>query len=112
MIKLFAFCILILSLSACYSTKIKFNDDPGILSEQYDKKFKFSVLGSSPKKVNLNKICPNGVAWIYQEHSFINGSMRILSFGILSASEISVYCNSYLKPDTTNEKKDLLNNEK
>ena len=92
----------LLILTSCYSVKIKFSDDPGILHEEYDKKFHYSVVGRSTHSVFLDEICPNGVAWVYHEHSFLNGVIKFFSLGIVSANEISVYCSS----DFSNESKE------
>lgn len=44
--------------------------------------------------MDLDDICPSGVAMIHDRHSFLTGLVGALTFNIYTPTKVTIYCNS------------------
>jgi len=67
----------------------------GVDGQQVYKKwhhhFLFGLIGDT--NVDVEKVCPSGNATIKDQHSFVNGLIQTLTFGIYGPTTAKVYCD-------------------
>ena len=78
--------------SGCYHTRIETGMTPG--AQVIDQPFAHSFINGlvPPSTVNAASQCPNGVAVVETELSFVNGIVAILTSGIYTPMHIKVTC--------------------
>jgi len=86
--------------SGCYTTKIYFERDAksaeaGEVHADYDRWYHsvFYGLAEISGPIALGNICPDGVKWVEQEQSFVNGLVEWLTYNIYNPQVVMVYCN-------------------
>ena len=59
-------------------------------ADMWQSHFLFGLI--SGDDINLNEICPSGVAEVQEHLSFVNGLVGILTFNIYGRNTVVVYC--------------------
>jgi len=76
----------------CYHATIETGKPPApeIINQPWASSFVFGLV--PPSTVETAKKCPNGVSRVETQHSFLNGVVQILTFGIYTPVAIKVTC--------------------
>lgn len=90
--RLLALAVASLSLTACWHITVVTGATPS--STVVDKQWQNSwVIGLvPPPELNVKSDCPNGVAQVETEHSFLNGLVTALTWDIYSPIHAKVTC--------------------
>ncbi len=79
--------------SACY--KVQYKNPNAQIGTSHSVKQKFFLWGAlGGEQVDLNKLCPQGVAEIASEHSFIDIVLYSLTGGLYTPVSVEVHCAS------------------
>ncbi|MDR8393166.1 Bor family protein [Aliifodinibius sp. S!AR15-10] len=86
--------VLIIAISGCYHAKITTGLDPSttVYEQTFASSWIFGLV--PPKTVEAAEHCPNGVAMVDTEISFVNGLIGTLTFNIYTPMHIKVTCAS------------------
>ncbi len=81
-----------LTTTACYHAVVETGRPASatVIDEPWAMSFLFGLV--PPKAVNTASQCPNGVAKVETQHSFLNGLVASLTFGLLTPIQITVTC--------------------
>lgn len=90
-------------LTGCYHTRIETGLAPGtqVIDQEWAPSFVYGLV--PPPTVEAGEECPNGVAIVETEISFLNGLVSALTFSIFTPMHIKVTCaagTSALSDDT------------
>jgi hypothetical protein len=79
-------------LPGCYHATIETGLTPGteVIRQPWAHCFVFGLV--PPKTITTMEKCPNGVARVETQHSFLNGLVAFLTFSIYTPVEIKVTC--------------------
>lgn len=100
----FVYVLLVLCSSACFTTRFTFRDMPqsatgetaGVtVANDADERWHhdgITGLVEFSKPVKLDSLCPQGVAYVEQETSFLNGLVERLTFDWYNPQTVTVYC--------------------
>ncbi len=91
--KLFPLVALVLLLPACYHATINTGRPMGstVVNKPFQPSFIYGLI--PPATLNVASECPNGVAQVETMHSFIEGLVGGLTFGIFTPMTIKVTCS-------------------
>jgi hypothetical protein len=80
------------SLGACYHAVIETGRPAGteIISNPWANSFIYGLV--PPQVVNVASQCPGGVSKVETQHSFLNGLVASITFGIYTPMQIDVTC--------------------
>jgi hypothetical protein len=83
---------LVLLTGACYHATIESGLEPGEqkVTQKWAMGFAWGLV--PPSTVNTQAQCPNGVAKVETQHSFLNSLVAGLTSGIVTPMEITVTC--------------------
>ncbi len=84
--------VLFFALSGCYHAKVMTGKEPGttVIDTPWAKGFVYGLV--PPDELDVSEECPNGVAIVETQHSFLNMVAQALTFGIFSPMHITVTC--------------------
>jgi hypothetical protein len=90
--RILAFLLAMLVLSGCYHATIETGLTPSatVLHESFASCWIYGLV--PPSTVATASKCPDGVAIVETQQSFVNGLVGILTFGIYTPMEIKVTC--------------------
>ena len=99
--RLGALLVAVVVLSGCYHATIETGLPPGTqrLEKPWASSWVYGLV--PPETVETASRCPNGVARVETQHSFLNGLVGALTFGIYTPMTIVVTCAG---PDTPMDK--------
>ncbi len=86
---------LVTSLGACTSYQVRYKDPSAQTGKKHEVKqafFFYGLFGGSD--VDLNSLCPTGVAEISSEHSAIDGLAFWVTAGLYAPMSVDVHCKS------------------
>ncbi|HKK45803.1 MAG TPA: hypothetical protein VJ964_09790 [Balneolaceae bacterium] len=91
-LKFVSLLALVFILSSCYHTQIITDAKPSgqVIEEEWAASFVFGLV--PPKEVRTASQCPNGVAKVETEISFLNGLVAAITFNIFTPMHIKVTC--------------------
>jgi len=83
---------LVLILSSCYHAQILTNKKPSgqVIEKEWASSFFFGLV--PPKEVTTASQCPNGVAKVETQISFLNGLVSTITFNLYTPMNIKVTC--------------------
>ena len=81
-----------LSTTACYHAVVETGRpaSSNVVNEPWAMSFLYGLV--PPKAVNAASQCSNGVAKVETQHSFLNGLVASLTFGLVTPMQITVTC--------------------
>ena len=81
-------------IAACYRVTVVTGAPPAATT--IDRPWQHSFIGGlvTPPEANVQESCPNGVARVVTEHSFVNGIANVVTQGIYSPIHTMVTCAS------------------
>lgn len=81
-----------LSTTACYHAVVETGRpaSSNVINEPWAMSFLYGLV--PPKAVNAASECSNGVAKVETQHSFLNGLVASLTFGLVTPMQITVTC--------------------
>jgi Bor protein len=81
-------------LAGCYRVTVVAGAPPSAVT--VDRPWQHSFIGGlvPPNEVNVQELCPNGVARVVTERSFVNGVADVVTSGIYSPIHTMVTCAS------------------
>ena len=84
--------LLVFALSGCYHTKITTGKTPS--DTVIDKPWAMSFVAGliPPEELDVSRECPNGVAIVETELSFMNMLVSVITFNIVSPMHLTVTC--------------------
>lgn len=84
--------LLALASSACYHAVIETGRpaSPQVINQPWALGFVYGLI--PPPAVNTASTCPNGVAKVETQHSFLNSLVGIVTFGIVTPMQITITC--------------------
>ena len=84
----------LVTLAACYHATIETAATPStvVIHEPFASSWIYGLV--PPKTVSTESRCPNGVAKVETQHSFLNQLVGFLTLGIYTPIEIKVTCAS------------------
>lgn len=93
-IKFVAFLTILVAVTSCYHAKITTGESPSAtkIDEPWAHSFIFGLV--PPKEINTASECPNGVAMVETQISFLNGLVSLITFNIYTPMHITVTCAS------------------
>jgi hypothetical protein len=82
-----------LGLSACYHITVNTGATPSatVVDKPWQNSFVYGLV--PPPVVSVNSDCPNGVARVETEHSFVNGLVAALTWQIYTPMHVKVTCS-------------------
>jgi hypothetical protein len=97
-----------LVLAACFHATIQTGATPGttVISQPWASSFVFGLV--PPKTVEAASQCPNGVATVETQHSFLNMVVAFLTIDIYTPMTITVTCAGSGRADATTSRPDLV----
>jgi hypothetical protein len=83
-----------LGLSACYHITVNTGATPTatVVDKQWANSFIYGLV--PPPELNVKSECPNGVARVETEHSFVNGLVAAITWQIYTPMHVKVTCGS------------------
>lgn len=89
-----ALCAVAFVLAGCYHAVIETGRPAGAetISIPWAHSFIYGLV--PPKPVNAASTCPNGVSRVDTQHSFLNGLVAAITFGLYTPIQIDVTCAS------------------
>jgi hypothetical protein len=83
-----------LVLSGCYHITVNSGATPAatVVDKQWQNSFVYGLV--PPPEVNVKSDCPNGVAVVETEHSFLNGLVAALTWQLYTPMHVKVSCSS------------------
>jgi Bor protein len=96
-----------LATSACFHATINTGAAPGtqIIDQPWASSFIFGLI--PPKTVEVASQCPNGVARVETQHSFLNSLVAFITLDIYTPMTITVTCASGGRADATQLRPDI-----
>ncbi|MFN8669108.1 MAG: Bor family protein [Gemmatimonadaceae bacterium] len=87
-----AMALVILPTAACYHQVIDTGKpaSPTVIDKPWQMSFIYGLV--PPPELNVAQQCPGGVAKVETQHSFLNGLVAGLTFGILTPMQVTVTC--------------------
>lgn len=87
-----ALALLATSTTACYHAVIETGrpESSTVINQPWAMSFVYGLV--PPPQVNTASSCPNGVAKVETQHSFLNGLVAAVTFGIVTPIQITVTC--------------------
>ena len=61
--------------------------------DKFNSHFVFGLVTPASAQVDIADICPDGVRYVRDRVSFVNGLVGMLTFNIYSPSQVKVWCN-------------------
>lgn len=79
-------------LSSCYHAQITTGAQPSgqVIDKPWAHSFIFGIV--PPDEVSVANQCPNGVAKVETQHSFLNGLVAAITFNLYTPIQITVTC--------------------
>lgn len=87
-----AMALLILPTAACYHQVVDTGKpaSPTVIDKPWQMSFIYGLV--PPPELNVAQQCPGGVAKVETQHSFLNGLVAGITFGILTPMQVTVTC--------------------
>lgn len=84
--------IAVLSTSACYHQVVQTGKPAGntVIDRPWTSTFIFGLVAAS--EINTASQCPNGVATVETQQSFLNGVVGLLTFGLYTPLTVTITC--------------------
>ncbi len=84
--------VLMFALTSCYHAQITTDKEPSnnVIEEEWAHSFVFGLV--PPNEVEASSECPNGVAKVETQISFLNGLVSGLTFNLYTPMSIKVTC--------------------
>ena len=82
----------LLLLGGCYHATVETGATPStvVIDQSFASSWIYGLV--PPKLVSTTSKCPSGVAKVETQHSFVNGLVGVLTFGIYTPMQIRVTC--------------------
>ena len=82
----------LLLLGGCYHATVETGATPStvVIDQSFASSWIYGLV--PPKLVSTTSKCPSGVAKVETQHSFVNGLVGVLTFGIYTPMQIKVTC--------------------
>lgn len=87
-----ALALVILPTAACYHQVVDTGKpaSPTVIDKPWQMSFIYGLV--PPPELNVAQQCPGGVANVETQHSFLNGLVAGITFGILTPVQVTVTC--------------------
>lgn len=102
----FAMVLAILPAAACYHQVVETGKtaSPTVIDKPWQMGFVYGLV--PPPALNTASQCPGGVAKVETQHSFLNGLVASLTFGIITPMQVTITCATTGSASTTGAKMD------
>ena len=102
----FAMVLAILPAAACYHQVVETGKtaSPTVIDKPWQMGFVYGLV--PPPALNTASQCPGGVAKVETQHSFLNGLVASLTFGIITPMQVTITCATTGSASTNGAKMD------
>lgn len=99
-----AMVLAILPAAACYHQVVETGKtaSPTVIDKPWQMGFVYGLV--PPPALNTASQCPGGVAKVETQHSFLNGLVASLTFGIITPMQVTITCAATGSASTSNAK--------
>lgn len=99
-----AMVLAILPAAACYHQVVETGKtaSPTVIDKPWQMGFVYGLV--PPPALNTAAQCPGGVAKVETQHSFLNGLVASLTFGIITPMQVTITCAATGSASTSNAK--------
>ncbi len=101
----FAMVLASLPAAACYHQVVETGKtaSPTVIDKPWQMGFVYGLV--PPPAINTAAQCPGGVAKVETQHSFLNGLVASLTFGIITPMQVTITCATTGRASTDNAQK-------